>query len=447
MLNLKDVTGVESSPISKSILENSLGNNILKDSRAYANYEFLLSSIQNGAFKAPSVIFASGDGTFYPKNTAYQGDFYSANILARDGYTNSWMTSYGTDESFNLSYYDGSRLFKSLNIDPSTGKGKIRSLEVRNGNLPGQAGFVQFLLGYNESASTNDNGKYRHNFRTRHSTTSNSENSIDIFLWDYVNDSANAVGSRRVLSLYGTGSIEIVSGTEIFGPVSIAITTSAEKTIEQNTLAQSGKGVIYYNQNQNRFRYSENGGPFKYLGSGGGAGIETCSFNTTAPYRKLEPNESIHVIKYAAVDIVIKSLTLQMFPNNSGNNQLGIAVYKGHYDGPDSNYASYQRVWNYAGSISSARYANWMVKLNTDPIEIPANTPYMIVIYNYNTHSNFMPQFAASINLAASLFDFQGSADNAMQSSCTDYSSLGTTLYLSELDPNSIVPYILVGVE
>jgi hypothetical protein len=152
MLNLKDVTGVESSPISKSILENSLGNSILKDSRAYANYEFLLSSIQNGSFKAPSVIFASGDGTFYPKNTAYQGDFYSANILARDGYTNSWMTSYGTDENFNLSYYDGSKLFKSLSIDPATGKGKIRSLEVRNGNLPGQAGFVQFLLGFNESA-------------------------------------------------------------------------------------------------------------------------------------------------------------------------------------------------------------------------------------------------------------------------------------------------------
>jgi hypothetical protein len=270
MLNLKDVTGVESSPISKSILENSLGNSILKDSRAYANYEFLLSSIQNGSFKAPSVIFASGDGTFYPKNTAYQGDFYSANILARDGYTNSWMTSYGTDENFNLSYYDGSKLFKSLSIDPATGKGKIRSLEVRNGNLPGQAGFVQFLLGFNESASTNDNGKYRHNFRTRHSTTSNSENAIDIFLWDYVNDSANAVGSRRVFSLYGTGSVEIVSGTQIFGPVSIAITTTGEKVIEQSTLAQTGKGVIYYNQSENKFRYSENGGLFKYLGGGSG---------------------------------------------------------------------------------------------------------------------------------------------------------------------------------
>lgn len=332
MLNLKDVTGVESSPISKSILENSLGNSILKDSRAYANYEFLLSSIQNGSFKAPSVIFASGDGTFYPKNTAYQGDFYSANILARDGYTNSWMTSYGTDENFNLSYYDGSKLFKSLSIDPSTGKGKIRSLEVRNGNLPGQAGFVQFLLGFNESASTNDNGKYRHNFRTRHSTTSNSENAIDIFLWDYVNDSANAVGSRRVFSLYGTGSVEIVSGTQIFGPVSIAITTTEEKTIEQSTLAQTGKGVIYYNQSKNRFRYSENGGLFKYFGGGGDSSYESAPLVNCSTFRGLGSDISdphaIGVYFFAKDPIEIsKVCTVMQHLESGASSQIQFAIY------------------------------------------------------------------------------------------------------------------------
>lgn len=338
MLNLKDVTGVESSPISKSILENSLGNNNLKDSRAYANYEFILSSLQDGSFKAPSVIFASGNGTFYPKNTAYQGEFYSANILAREGYTNSWMTSYGIDENYNLSYYDGSTLFKSLSINPATGRGKIRSIEVRNGNLPGQAGFVQFLLGYNESASTNNVGKYRHNFRTRHSTLSNSENAIDLYLWDYINDSENDVGSRRVFSLYGTGSVEIVSGTQIFGPLNIVIETEEELDNEQSTLAIPGKGVIYYNESKNRFRYSENGNAFKYFGTGnGGSNFESASLVGCSTFRHLGGNlDSPHAIGsyFFAKDEMEIARVCTVIPTmeSMAAGDIQFAIYKPQYN-------------------------------------------------------------------------------------------------------------------
>lgn len=334
MLNLKDVTGVESSPISKSILENSLGNNNLKDSRAYANYEFILSSLQDGSFKAPSVIFASGNGTFYPKNTAYQGEFYSANILAREGYTNSWMTSYGIDENYNLSYYDGSTLFKSLSINPATGRGKIRSIEVRNGNLPGQAGFVQFLLGYNESASTNNVGKYRHNFRTRHSTLSKSENAIDLYLWDYINDSENDVGSRRVFSLYGTGSVEIVSGTQIFGPLNIVIETEEELDNEQSTLAIPRKGVIYYNKSKNRFRYSENGNAFKYFGTGnGGSNFESAPLVNCSTFRDLSSDianpHAIGAYFFAKDPIEIMAVcTVIQLLDSMNISEIQFAIYK-----------------------------------------------------------------------------------------------------------------------
>ena len=291
MLNLNEVSGVKSSPISKNILENSIGNNTLKDSRAYSNYEFLLDSIENGSFRAPSVILASGSGGFYPKTAEYQNNFYSAHIYGRDDYLNSWQESYRTDEAFELTYYDGSTLFREFKIDPGTGRGKIKSLETRNGNLPGQAGFTQFIMGYNADASVDDVGYYRHNFRTRHSSTNNNENAIDVFLWDSSKDSKTALGSRRVISLYGNGNFELVSGTSIFGPVNIAIGTTAEKTAEKDALAVAGKGVIYYNESKNRFRYSENGGEFKYFGSGGGTFVlESCNLNKTM---RIDPPEII----------------------------------------------------------------------------------------------------------------------------------------------------------
>jgi len=281
MLNLNEVSGVKSSPISKNILENSIGNNTLKDSRAYSNYEFLVDSIENGSFRAPSVILASGSGGFYPKTAEYQNNFYSANIFGRDDYLNSWQESYRTDEAFELTYYDGSTIFREFKIDPGTGRGKIKSLETRNGNLPGQAGFTQFIMGYNADASVDDVGFYRHNFRTRHSSTNNNENAIDVFLWDSSKDSKTALGSRRVISLYGNGNFELVSGTSIFGPVNISISTTAEKNTERDTLAVDGKGVIYFNETTNKLRYSEDGGLFKNFGAGSGAdfALETCSLN------------------------------------------------------------------------------------------------------------------------------------------------------------------------
>lgn len=412
MLNLKDVTGVEASPISKSILENSLGSNNLKDSRAYSNYEFLLSTIKSGTFKAPSIIFASGDGTFFPKATAYQVDFYSANVLARDGYTNSWITTYGKNESYNLSYYDGSTLFKSLSVDPASGKAKVRSLEVRNGNLPTEAGFVQFLLGYNESASTNEDGKYRHNFRTRHSTEDNSENAIDIYLWDKDNDTAGAVGSKRVLSLYGTGSIEIVCGTEIFGPISIAIDTSADKLIEQDTLAQDGKGVIYFNENKNRFRYSENGGPFKYFGSGNGVSAnESVGLSSCAPFSGLGGDinspHAIGVYIFCEESIDIAGISTVVANVGLNTPDIAFAIYKptlievntaSGVSTPmvgTSGITSMERIAT--GIISTARATNVN---STGMLDTPVTVKGWICIVLSNAPSTVMPEIYAAMNLS-----------------------------------------------
>lgn len=269
MLNLNEVSGIKSSPISENILENSVGLNNMKDSRAFANYEFMLDKLTDGSFKAPSVILASGKGDFYPKSATYQSNFYSSMIFGRDEYLNTWQLAYSIGEAFELTYYDGTTVFKQFKIEPSNGRAKIRSVELRNGNLPGQAGYAQLIFGYNAAASINDSGYYRHNFRSRHSESNNNENVIDIFLWDKYNDSKNALGSRRVLSLYGNGNSEIVNGSQIFGPVNISIVDEAARIIERDTLAAAGKGVIYYNQNANRFRYSENGSSFKYFGDGG----------------------------------------------------------------------------------------------------------------------------------------------------------------------------------
>lgn len=412
MLNLKDVTGVEASPISKSILENSLGSNNLKDSRAYSNYEFLLSTIKSGTFKAPSIIFASGDGTFFPKATAYQVDFYSANVLARDGYTNSWITTYGKNESYNLSYYDGSTLFKSLSIDPASGKAKVRSLEVRNGNLPTEAGFVQFLLGYNESASTNDEGKYRHNFRTRHSTEDNSENAIDVYLWDKDNDSAGAVGSKRVLSLYGTGSLEIVCGTEIFGPISIAIDTSADKLVEQNTLAQTGKGVIYYNEDKNKFRYSENGGPFKYFGSGSGVSSnESVGLSACFPFSALggdinSPN-AIGVYIFCEESVELAGISTVLANVGINTPDIAFAIYKPALIEVNTDSGVSTPMVGTSGVVSMGKVAEGIIATaratnvnSTGMLETPVAVKGWICVVLSNVPFTVMPDIYAAMNLS-----------------------------------------------
>ena len=336
MLNLKDVVGVESSPISNSILETSVGDALLKESKAFSNYEFLAQLLADGEYKVPSVLFASGDGGFYPKTTAYQGDFFSSSIFGRNGYLNSWQTAYRTDESYEITYYDGSTLFRAFRIDPATGKCRLKSIETRNGNVAGQAGAVQYVLGYNASSAVNDESYYKHSFRSRHSSVSNSENAIDIFLWDLTKDDKLELGSRRVLSLYGTGSIEIVSGTEIFGALDVAIDTADDRISEKTELSQVGKGVVYFNKNTNKLRYSENGGLFKNFGSGDGSGgfyLETCSLNkcVLVPTPKTEGNKLGGTIKnysfvvrmYSHEKARIKKIYI---PTKSGGS-MQVAVY------------------------------------------------------------------------------------------------------------------------
>lgn len=463
MLNLNEVSGVKSSPISKNILENSIGNNTLKDSRAYSNYEFLVDSIENGSFRAPSVILASGSGGFYPKTAEYQNNFYSAHIYGRDDYLNSWQESYRTDEAFELTYYDGSTLFREFKIDPGTGRGKIKSLETRNGNLPGQAGFTQFIMGYNADASVDDVGYYRHNFRTRHSSTNNNENAIDVFLWDSTKDSKTALGSRRVISLYSNGNFELVSGTSIFGPVNIAISTTAEKTTEKNSLAVAGKGVIYYNESKNRFRYSENGKDFKYFGSGSGGsgGIESCNLLSTAPYRKLDPREGIATVHHANTDITIKSIYLQLFPTGTAgaNNKIGIAIYKSNpasLVGMDGGYRVFDRKWVKSESTFTGnyRYDYNMVEFTLDQaVEISAGEAYLVVVYNpSDSISDLMSIFSASINLAGSLYDYGTDVAYSMIYTIANFtpstqSQLTRGAYGDLKIPSSVIPYFKIGVE
>ena len=277
MLNLSQVSGVKSTPLSKDILESSIGLNQIKDSKAFSNYEFMLDTVKGGAFKAPSVLLASGDGKFHPKSANYQNSFYSSHVLGRNGYKNIWQSSFLTNNDYAITYYDGSTLFRRFNIDDVTGTAKVRSLEVRNGNISKQAGYSQLVLGYNSTANIDENGIFRHSLRTRHDKYDNNQNAIDLFLWDKNKDADGALGSRRVLSLYGTGNLELVNGTHIDSGVSVAV-----KSADEDAMAISGKGVLYYNQTNNRYRYSEDGGAFKYLGSGSGGGsfyLESCNLN------------------------------------------------------------------------------------------------------------------------------------------------------------------------
>lgn len=444
MLNLSDISGVASSPISKSVLENSIGNSSLKNSRAYANYENFLSQLSDQSYKAPSIIFASGNGSYYPTNTSSGLQFYSSFILGRDKYLNNWQLSHRIDDIFELSYFDGSTVFNCLSIDPSNQRIKTRSLETRNGNKSTYATYSQLIFGYDNTASTTETGIYRHNIRTRHDPNNNMENAIDVFLWNTL-DSNTALGSRRVLSLYGNGNEELVSGFRIDGGINVDISTPSTRTSEQTNYALSGKGVIYFNTSVNKYRYSENGGAFKYFGSGsGGSGIiQSCDLNQCGAYSELLVNKPIAVMMHSVGDLVINKISIATMVGSTAGINIGLAIYKPSVNTNTLSGITLTKYWS--GTVTTTINEEMLTCNIDDNNAVSVNGWYAILITNLSNSAN--PIIAAYINQTQMLDDssaisFQLDASLAINSRV--WASSFTPAIDSTLN-TEIVPYIKVG--
>ena len=230
------------------------------------------------ASNVDSVILAIGSGHLLASNNAsYVIGLYSSFVLGRTGYNNRWDLNYQDNENFLVNYFDGNTYFKRFTIDYSNGNTKIRNVDLRNGNNPKCSAYYQLAFGISPESSFEDYSQYRHNFRTSHTGISqlNSENAIDLYLWDVNSDTPDEIGSKHVVRWNAIGNEELISGFRIDGGVNFPIVTSGDKTNEQTNFAIPGKGVIYYNTSTNTYRYSQNGGLFNDFG-GGINGIADC---------------------------------------------------------------------------------------------------------------------------------------------------------------------------
>ena len=93
------------------------------------------------------------------------------------------------------------------NLDVNGSNTSSIGLQLRSGDSNTGTDSTQIVFAYH-GASYNSNG-YAHSIRTRHNAFSDSDNAIDFWLWDQGTDTASTLGSKRVMTIEGTGRVGI----------------------------------------------------------------------------------------------------------------------------------------------------------------------------------------------------------------------------------------------
>jgi hypothetical protein len=92
----------------------------------------------------------------------------------------------------------------TLDVAGSSTNGK--SLQVRSGDVSVGTDSAQIIFSYGGN-SWNSNG-YAHSIRTRHNSAAAATNAIDFYIWT-PSDSANVLGTNRVMTIDGAGNVGI----------------------------------------------------------------------------------------------------------------------------------------------------------------------------------------------------------------------------------------------
>ena len=157
-------------------------NKIIFSEAIQGDASFFIEHDGSGA-GAANLLKIHGDGS---------GGTASGITIKRDG-----LVGIGTDNA-------------QANLDVNGNSTDDRGLQIRCGDLSTHSDSAQIILSYNGN-SYNSSG-YAHSIRTRHNSGVATGNAIDFFLWSPT-DTASTLGTKKVMTLEGTGNVGIGEDT------------------------------------------------------------------------------------------------------------------------------------------------------------------------------------------------------------------------------------------
>ncbi|MCK9429195.1 MAG: hypothetical protein M0R17_04265 [Candidatus Omnitrophica bacterium] len=443
--NLNNFGTVNATVISSNVIDSV--PTYLKQFNEDSSAQIAEWQLNSKVSQADALIFAIGNGTELVSSTVSNTiDIFSAYILGKYTYENHWQINYLQNENICYTYYDGNNYFKRFTIDYKTGNLGGRSITLRNGNIPNCNADFQAAFGYSNEASYADYSQYRHNIRTSHSNdiNFNYENALDLYIWDKTNDLPDDIGSRHVVRWNALGNEELVSGFRIDGGLNVDISTPDSRALEQTNYAVTNKGVIYFNTSVNKYRYSENGGAFKYLGSGSGGGsgiIQSCDLNQCGPYSELLVDKPIAIMMHSVGDLSINKISIATMVGSTDGINIGLAIYKPSVNTNTLSGITLTKTWS--GTVTTTVNEEMLIATIGDNDVVTVNGWYSILITNMNANNN--PVIAAYVNQTQMLDDTSSVAYQLDASSAISNGTWVSTFTPNKILNTEIVPYIKIG--
>jgi len=139
-----------------------------------------------------SIIGGSGQIAFYDEtNSGYVYQYISNqhNFAAKN------LTNIGTISS------------GSITVVPSVGYAD--GITINAGDVStGSTGAKQIIMSFGGSSNID----YAHSIRTRHNSSADTGNTVEVYLWDYGTDSSSTIGTKRALVLENSTGLDLLTG-------------------------------------------------------------------------------------------------------------------------------------------------------------------------------------------------------------------------------------------
>ena len=198
----------------------------------------------------------------------------------------------------------------AANLDVSGSNVSGKSLQLRSGDINTGTDSAQIIFAYNGN-SWNSNG-YAHTIRTRHHSNCTSCNAIDFYTWT-PSDSANVLGTKRVMTIDGPGYVGIncTSRQAIFGcepSLRVASGSGQPGVLDIHGIGQASDGDLvgllqFSNSNDSNYTIGQIIGEQAGSAGSGNSGGGHLVFKTNGGGSGVSPSERMRITDSGKVGI------------------------------------------------------------------------------------------------------------------------------------------------